>query len=162
MYGATEKQRANQICSYHYYTKIRLQSCGNQVTLNEKMADEQVPCVGCARSTVPRQRWNLKSDSSSMLFEIAAYVSSASLLIMLTKRKEKNFLRTLLLAEFLEHLISSDESLSHPLRKRARSVDTTYSSTAAAATSSPPISVCHKWCYISLVFICVGKRLESQ
>ena len=64
---------------------------------------------------------------------------------------ERNFLRILLLAQFLDHFISS-ESFPHPLRKRAQSVDTTYSSTAAAAKSSPPVSVCHKWCYISLVF----------
>ena len=91
----------------------------------------------------------------SLLFEIAAYVSSASLLIMLTKRRERNFLRILLLAQFLDHLISSDESLPHPLRKRARSVDTTYSSTVAAATSSPPVSVCHKWCATLVLFFFV-------
>ena len=132
---------------------------------------------------MPRQRRNLKSDSSSIIledvqhmlcqragcdFDISVIRNCCICIKCFTaynayqKKGKELFENTAACTEFLEHLISSDESLSHPLRKRARSVDTTYSSTAAAATSSPPISVCHKWCYISLVFICVGKCLESQ
>ena len=163
--------------------KIRLQSCDNQVTLNEKMADEQVPCVGCGRSTVPHQRRNLSSISSSIIledvhhmlckragcdFDISVIQNCCICIKCFTaynayqKKRKKLFENTAACTDFLDHLISSDESLPHPLRKRAWSVYTTYSSTAAAATSSPPVSVCHKWCYISLIFICVGKRLESQ
>ena len=93
----------------------------------------------------------------SLLFKIAAYVSSASLLIMNGKELFENTA-----AGTVFRPLHSSESFPHPLRKRVRSVDTTYSSTAAAATSSPLVSVCHKWCYISLVFIFVGKCLESQ
>ena len=36
----------------HNYKKICLQSCDDQVTFDEKMADEQVSCASCGRSTV--------------------------------------------------------------------------------------------------------------
>ena len=86
-----------------YLRKIHLQSCDNQVTFHEKVADEQAPCANCGRPTVSCSHSHSSNSSSiiledlyhkrsseqemtstSLFFEIITYVSSASLLLMLT------------------------------------------------------------------------------